>query len=202
MRATRRQTVVQGMTAFLLVLLWAQTAFAHVQQGEAAGFLTGLRHPISGLDHVLAMVAVGLWGAQLGAPAIWLLPVAFPLVMAMGAMLGLMGIPLPGIEYGIAASAILLGAAVMFEARPPLAVAAILVSFFAIFHGHAHGTELPPGQSALLYSIGFVMATGCLHAAGIAIGTVHRWSWGQTVLRVAGAVVAVGGVFFMWRAFA
>jgi urease accessory protein len=122
--------------------------------------------------------------------------------MAIGAMLGLMGMPLPGIEYGIAASAILLGAAVMFEARPPLAVAAILVSFFAIFHGHAHGTELPPGQSALLYSIGFVMATGCLHAAGIAIGTVHRWPWGQTVLRVAGAVVAVGGVFFMWRAFA
>jgi urease accessory protein len=190
------------MTALLLALLWAQTAFAHVQQGEAAGFLTGLRHPISGLDHVLAMVAVGLWGAQLGAPAIWVLPVAFPLVMAMGAMLGLMGIPLPGIEYGIAASAILLGAAVMFAARPPLAVAAILVSFFAIFHGHAHGTELPPGQSALLYSIGFVMATGCLHAAGIAIGTVHRWPWGQTVLRVAGAVVAVGGVFFMWRAFA
>ena len=199
---TAQKTVARGMTTLLLVLLWAQTAFAHVQQGEAAGFLTGLRHPVSGLDHVLAMVAVGLWGAQLGAPAIWLLPVAFPLVMAMGAMLGLMGMPLPGIEYGIAASAIMLGAVVMFEVRPPLAAAAILVGFFAIFHGHAHGTELPPGQSALLYSIGFVMATGCLHAAGIGIGTVHRWSWGRTVLRVAGAVVVVGGVFFMWRALA
>lgn len=199
---TAQKTVARGMTTLLLVLLWAQTAFAHVQQGEAAGFLTGLRHPVSGLDHVLAMVAVGLWGAQLGAPAIWLLPVAFPLVMAMGAMLGLMGMPLPGIEYGIAASAIMLGAVVMFEVRPPLAAAAILVGFFAIFHGHAHGTELPPGQSALLYSIGFVMATGCLHAAGIGIGTVHRWSWGRTLLRVAGAVVAVGGAFFMWRALA
>ena len=96
----------------ILIVLWPASAFAHVQQGAAAGFLTGFVHPISGLDHVLAMVAVGLWGAQLGAPAIWVLPVAFPLVMAMGGMLGLMGVPVPGIEYGIAASAILLGAAV------------------------------------------------------------------------------------------
>ncbi len=184
----------------IIILFVPSVVFAHAQQGEAAGFLTGLRHPISGLDHVLAMVAVGLWGAQLGSPAIWLLPVAFPLVMAIGGMLGLMGMPLPGIEYGIAASAILLGAVVMFEVRPPLAVAAILVGFFAIFHGHAHGTELPPGQSALLYSMGFVIATGCLHATGIGIGTIHRWPWGQTLLRFAGAVVAVGGVFFMWKA--
>ena len=138
-----------------------------MQKGEAAGFLSGLKHPVSGLDHVLAMVAVGLWGAQLGAPAVWLLPVAFPMVMAFGGMLGLMGVPLPGIEYGIAASAILLGIAVMFELRPPLAIAAIVVGIFAIFHGHAHGTELPPGQSGLLYSMGFVIATGCLHGVGI-----------------------------------
>jgi urease accessory protein len=91
---------------------------------------------------------------------------------------------------------------VMFEARPPLAVAAALVGFFAVFHGHAHGTELAPGQSALLYSMGFVIATGCLHAAGIAIGTVHRFAWGQSLLRVAGAMVAAGGIFFMWKAFA
>jgi urease accessory protein len=162
--------------------------------------VTGFRHPLSGMDHVLAMVAVGLWGAQLGAPAVWLLPVAFPIVMAFGGMLGLMGVPLPGVEYGIALSAILLGAAVMFKVRPPLVVAAILVGFFAIFHGHAHGTELPPGQSGLLYSIGFVMATGCLHALGIGIGTVHRWSWGKKLLRVAGAFVALGGFFFMWKA--
>jgi urease accessory protein len=184
------------------MLLWAQIALAHPQAGEAKGFLTGFRHPISGLDHVLAMIAVGLWGAQLGSPAIWLLPVAFPMVMAFGGMLGLMGVPLPGVEYGIAASAILLGAAVMFEIRPPLVLAAILVGFFAIFHGHAHGTELPPGESGLLYSMGFVMATGCLHGVGIMIGVVHRWNWGQLFLRLAGAVVAVGGVFFMWRAVA
>src|SRR5450631_405573 len=89
------------IAVFVTILLSAQTAFAHQQKGEAVGFLTGFRHPISGLDHVLAMVAVGLWGAQLGAPAIWILPVAFPMVMAFGGMLGLMGMPLPGIEYGI-----------------------------------------------------------------------------------------------------
>jgi urease accessory protein len=196
-----RISYLASMILFLIAF-WPVSAFAHTQKGEAAGFLTGFRHPISGMDHVIAMVAVGLWGAQLGAPAVWLLPVAFPLVMAMGGMLGLMGLPLPGIEYGIAASAILLGSAVMFEIRPPLAVAAIMVGFFAIFHGHAHGTELPPGQSALLYSMGFVIATGCLHAVGIGIGAVHRWVWGQRFLRLAGALVAMGGVFFMWRAFA
>jgi len=202
MSAGRRRIVASPIAASLLVLLQAQTAFAHAQQGAAAGHLTGLAHPVSGLDHVLAMVAVGLWGAQLGAPAIWVLPVAFPMMMAMGGMLGLMGLPLPGIEYGIAASAILLGAAVTFAARPTLGVAAALIAFFAIFHGHAHGTELPPGQSALGYSMGFVMATGGLHAAGIGIGTVHRWGWGQKLLRVAGAAVAAGGVFFMWKAIA
>jgi len=173
-----------------------------VQKGEAAGFLSGLKHPVSGLDHVLALVAVGLWGAQLWAPAVVVCPVAFPMVMAFGGMLGLMGVPLPGIEYGIAASAILLGIAVMFEIRPPLAIAAFVVGIFAIFHGHAHGTELPPGQSGLLYSMGFVIATGCLHGVGITIGTVHRWVWGQRLLRLAGGVVLAGGVYFMWKAIA
>ena len=199
---TPTQLLFRCSRVLAVILFCAEVAFAHPQKGEAVGFLTGFRHPISGLDHVLAMVAVGLWGAQLGAPAIWVLPVAFPMVMAFGGMLGLMGVPLPGVEYGIALSAILLGAAVLFEFRPPLGCAAALVGFFAIFHGHAHGTELPPGQSALLYSIGFVMATGLLHALGIGIGTVHRWGWGQKFLRLAGALVAVGGMFFMWKAVA
>jgi len=177
-------------------------ALAHVEAGQAAGFLTGLLHPISGIDHVLAMVAVGLWGAQLGAPAIWLLPVTFPIVMALGGLLGLLGIPLPGVEVGIAASAILLGAAVMTERRLPLYAAAVLVGFFAVFHGHAHGTELPPGESGLLYSLGFVMATGFLHAVGIAIGAIHRWPAGRIALRIAGGSVGLAGIFFLWRAIA
>ncbi|MGA7411428.1 MAG: HupE/UreJ family protein [Bryobacteraceae bacterium] len=202
MRVPRPRVIAQAAALLCALLLATQLAQAHIQKGEAAGFLSGVRHPVSGLDHVLAMIAVGLWGAQLGAPAIWVLPVAFPMVMAFGGMLGLMGVPLHGIEYGIAVSAIMLGAAVLFELRPPLAAAALLVGVFAIFHGYAHGTELPPGQSGLLYSMGFVIATGCLHGVGIGIGTVHRWQWGQTFVRVAGGVVAVAGLLFLWRAFA
>lgn len=179
-----------------------ESAAAHIVKGEAIGFLSGVEHPISGLDHVIAMVAVGMWGAQLGRPAIWLLPVTFPLVMAFGGFLGLIGVPLPGSEIAIALSGVCLGAAVLLEAQPPLWVAAALVGVFGLFHGYAHGAELPPGQNALLYSAGFVLATGLLHATGIAIGVVHRWPWGRLALRGAGAAVLCGGAFFLWSAFA
>ena len=190
------------LLAFALYLVWAPSAQAHVEQGQAVGFITGLEHPWSGLDHVLAMIAVGLWGAQLGNPAMWVLPIIFPMVMSFGAMMGLLGIPLPGIEVGIAASAILLGGMVLGEVRPKLVVAAILVGVFAIFHGHAHGTELPAGQSGLLYSMGFVIATGVLHGIGIIIGLIHRWPAGKLVLRGAGAFIAAMGFFFLWQAVA
>jgi len=184
------------------MVAWPRLALAHVAGGEAAGFWSGLSHPVSGLDHVLAMISVGLWGAQLGAPAVWMLPVTFPMVMALGGMLGLLGLSLPGVEIGIALSAIVLGFMIFREARPPLWVAAVVVGLFAIFHGHAHGTELPEGQSGLLYSIGFVVATGLLHATGIAIGLVHTWSAGKIALRAAGALVAMAGLTFLWRAMA
>jgi urease accessory protein len=190
------------LSAIAGFLVFISPAQAHVEQGQAVGFVTGLEHPWSGLDHVLAMIAVGLWGAQLGNPALWLLPVTFPMVMAMGAMMGLLGIPVPGIEIGIAVSAILLGAMVLGEVKPRLILAAVMVGFFAIFHGHAHGTELPVGQSGLLYSMGFVIATGCLHGMGIALGLVHRWPLGKFALRGAGAFIAVMGVTFLWRALA
>jgi urease accessory protein len=180
--------------------VWPSFAFAHEQTGAAAGFLTGLAHPISGLDHVIAMVAVGLWGAQLGAPAMFLLPVAFPMVMAIGGMLGLIGVPLPGIEIGIAVSAVVLGAVVLASAQPRVWVALVIVGFFAVFHGHAHGTELPPGQSGLFYSVGFVAATGILHAFGILFGLVHRWPIGRVALRAAGALASIAGMAFLWRA--
>jgi urease accessory protein len=130
---------------------------------------------------------------------VWLLPVAFPLMMACGAALGLMGYPLPLVEVGIACSAIALGLMVLLEARPPQLVSLTLVAFFAMFHGHAHGTELPAGQSGLLYSFGFVISTGLLHAVGIGIGTVHRWHAGRVFLRTAGAGVLAGGLFFLYR---
>src|SRR3954454_21205344 len=125
----------------ILFMLIAMPALAHTGEG-AGGFLGGLAHPVFGPDHVVAMVAVGLWGAFLGAPAIWLLPVVFPLVMAFGGVLGIMGVPIPAVETGIAASAVVLGLMVALRARPPLWIAAALVGAFAIFHGYAHGREL------------------------------------------------------------
>jgi len=202
MRPARHRDSLARAACAVAVLAWPLVASAHVEAGRAEGLLAGLRHPVSGLDHVLAMVAVGLWGAQLGAPAIWLLPVTFPVVMAFGGMLGLLGVPLPGVEIGIALSALVLGLAVSAAWRPPLVAAAVVVGLFAVFHGHAHGTELPAGASGLLYSLGFVAATGLLHATGIGIGLIQRWEWGKRVLRAAGAAVAAAGLYFLWRAFA
>ncbi len=198
----RRTRVVAVRAALLGLALAPAVALAHEETGQAAGFLSGLSHPVSGLDHVLAMIAVGLWGAVLGPPAIWVLPVAFPLVMAVGGLMGLLGVPVPGVEIGIAVSAIVLGVMVLAEVRPAIWVAAAIVAFFAIFHGHAHGRELPAGTSALLYSLGFVVATGMLHAVGIVLGVAHRWAAGRQAVRVAGGGVALAGLFFLWRAIA
>ncbi len=185
-----------------IVLFSLSPASAHVQRGGAVGFTTGFYHPWSGWDHILAMVAVGVWGVQLGRPAIWLLPVTFPVIMSIGGFLGLIGCPLPGTEVGIGLSALLLGLMVAAEAHPPLWVAVLMVGIFGLYHGHAHGTELPPNEDGLSYSIGFVIATGCLHGVGITLGLVHRWKAGTIVLRVAGIVIALGGAFFTWRALA
>ena len=155
-------------------------------------------HPLRGLDHIVAMVAVGLWGAFLGAPAIYVLPIVFPVVMAMGGALGVLGVPIPGIEIGIALSAIVLGMMVLAAARPPLWVAAVLVGFFAVFHGHAHGTELPGSANPLTYAVGFVVATGLLHLAGIAFGVLERWPAGRIGIRSAGALISVIGLLFLF----
>jgi urease accessory protein len=172
------------------------SAFAH--SGDAAGgFLGGVAHPLFGPDHVVAMVAVGLWGAFLGPPAMWLLPVVFPLVMALGGVLGIVGLPLPQVEIAIAASAIVLGLMVALAARPSLWIAAVLVGGFAIFHGYAHGAELPAGSDPVAFSLGFVIATGCLHLAGIAFGLLARWPAGLMAVRAAGGAIAVAGVVFM-----
>jgi urease accessory protein len=172
-------------------------AAAHTGEGLVGGLLSGLAHPVFGPDHVVAMVAVGLWGAFLGAPAIWILPVVFPLVMAFGGVLGILAVPVPQVETGIALSAIVLGLAVALAARPPLWVAAIVVGGFAVFHGHAHGAELPAAANALAYSIGFVVATGLLHLSGIGFGIAVRWQAGRIAVRLAGAGIATAGVVFL-----
>jgi urease accessory protein len=188
------------MAIGLLVVLAAVSAapaLAHTGDGLSGGFIGGFGHPLFGPDHVAAMVAVGLWGAFLGPPAIWLLPIVFPLVMALGGVLGILGVPLPGVEIGIAASAIVLGLMVALAAQPPLVIAAVLVGAFAIFHGHAHGAELPPGANVVAFSIGFVVATGLLHLAGISFGLLARWPAGRIAVRAAGGVIALAGVVFL-----
>jgi urease accessory protein len=187
-----------GICSLLIWMLASSVAAAHTGS-FGGGFVGGFGHPLFGPDHVAAMVAVGLWGAFLGAPAIYVLPIVFPLVMAVGGVLGILGLPLPGAEVAIAASAVVLGMMVATAARPPLWVAALVVGVFAIFHGYAHGAELPPGADAVAYSVGFVVATGLLHLAGIALGLTVRWPAGRVGVRGAGAAIAAAGVAFLWR---
>ena len=176
-------------------------ALAHTDgTGAAGGFVSGVLHPLLGPDHLVAMVAVGLWGAFLGRPAIWLLPIVFPSVMAFGGALGIAGVALPGVEIGIAGSGVLLGLAVAFGWRAPLGVAAALAGAFAVFHGHAHGTELPEAAAPLAYAAGFVLCTGALHLAGIAFGELRRVPRGDWLVRGAGVVVALVGAAFLVRA--
>ena len=173
-------------------------AFGHETGDIAGGFISGFTHPLFGADHAVAMVAVGLWGGQLGKPAMWLLPITFPIVMALGGMLGTQGVALPSVEIGIAVSAITLGAMVAFSAKPPLWVAAVIVGLFAVFHGHAHGTELPESATPLAYGVGFVLSTGLLHLLGILIGLLIYWPLGEKFIRICGAVIVGMGSFFLF----
>jgi urease accessory protein len=184
---------------FTLLLLLPSTASAHQEKGTVWGFTSGFIHPLTGLDHITAMVAVGLWGAFLGAPAMWVLPVVFPLVMAFGGALGVLGVPLPGVETGIALSSVILGIVVAFAVRPPLWVAALIVGTFAIFHGHAHGAEMPKAANAATYAIGFVFATGLLHLCGIAFGLLVRRPWGKRLVRLGGVAIALVGFGFLFK---
>ena len=183
----------------VMCLAIAAPAFAHTGGELAGGFAGGFTHPLLGLDHIAAMLAVGLWGAFLGMPAMLILPVVFPLVMALGGVLGILGIPLPGIEIGIAVSAIVLGLMVALAAKPNLWIAALLVGIFAVFHGHAHGAELPEGADAVAYSHGFVIATGLLHLAGIGFGLLAQWPAGRIAVRAAGSLIAIAGLVFLGR---
>ncbi len=183
---------------FLLLLCAPEPAAAHTEVGVAGGLLNGFLHPLTGLDHLVAMVAVGLWGAQLGPPGIWVLPICFPTVMAVGGLLGIAGVPLPWTELVIAASALVLGVAVAVALRVPFWAAAIIAGIFAVFHGYAHGLELPGAANPLAYGIGFVVATGMLHASGILIGLLTRWRTGAQAVRLLGAGIAgLGGMFLM-----
>jgi urease accessory protein len=199
MKAPPRFPTRAAATALPLALL-SSSAFAHASGTAAgAGFVTGFLHPLGGLDHLLAMLAVGMWGAQLGNPAIWALPVAFPMVMAFGGVAGILGVPLPAVEIGVAISVVVLGAMIGLDRRPPLWGAALIVTFFAVFHGYAHGAELPGQTSAVAYSAGFVTATGLIHITGIGIGFVTKLPHGTLILRVGGSAIAVTGLLLAGR---
>lgn len=195
--ANRNAQAAIAVVFFVASLLAASPALAHTGEGISGGFLSGLTHPIFGWDHVVAMVAVGLWGGILGRPAIWILPIVFPLVMAFGAALGITGINVPYIETGIALSGVVLGLLVVFLVRMPLPAAAVIVGLFAIFHGHAHGTELPDAANPVAYAVGFVIATGLLHLAGILFGMLMASEAGKWAVRAGGAVIALVGAAFL-----
>jgi urease accessory protein len=181
---------------FVFALLAAPTtALAHDGHGEAAGFLHGFAHPFGGADHVVAMVAVGLLAYQLGGRSLWLVPAAYVAVMAIGGLIGAAGVALPYVEAGIAVSIIVLGAAIAFGVKAQAMVAAGIVGLFAIFHGYAHGSEMPLAGSAAQYGIGFIAATALLHLVGIGAGiALARFGKGRsTVYRMAGFLIAVTG---------
>lgn len=180
-----------------LALGIAAPAAAHSGTGLAGGFGSGFSHPFGGFDHLLAMVSVGLWGAFLGRPLIVALPVIFPAVMAIGGSIAIAGLPLPPVELGIALSVLVLGAMIAFAVRAPVWLACSIVAVFAIFHGYAHGKELPSAADPLGYSVGFVLATGLLHVVGIGIGLLNDRPGGIVVTRGLGALIAATGVWFL-----
>ncbi|WP_448097081.1 HupE/UreJ family protein [Luteibacter yeojuensis] len=200
MNDPRTSFVVLVSVAAVALSSYAGPAVAHAGTGLAGGFGAGFAHPFGGMDHLLAMVAVGLWGAVLGEPLVYLLPMVFPGVMVLGAVFGMVGVPLPPVEWGIALSVCALGLCVACALRPGVGTAMIVVAVFGLFHGYAHGKELPSAVDPIGYSTGFVLATGSLHVLGIGLGMAARWPWGMPALRAVGIGIAVTGVHFVVQA--
>ena len=180
-------------------LVCSGTAAAHTGTGLAGGFVPGFMHPFGGLDHLLAMISVGLWGAFLGPPLIQVLPIVFPALMVGGAALGIFGVPVPPVDIGIALSVLVLGGCIALAIRAPVWVAALIVAAFAVFHGYAHGKELPSAADPVGYSAGFTLATGALHVLGIGIGLLRDRPGGALALRSLGAIIGGTGVWFLCR---
>lgn len=179
------------------IVLAPEPVAAHIIQDSSGGFGSGFEHPLTGPDHFLAMFAVGLWGAQMGGRYIWSLPVTFPLVMTLGGLAGMLGLPLLHVELGIALSIVVLGASIVFAWRPLEVVALLVVGIFAIFHGFAHGVELPWAADPADYAVGFVVATGLIHLLGIGVGIVLDKPLGGQLARALGFAIVAGGGYFL-----
>lgn len=195
--ANTRSGRMLGLAATLLAL-GAAPLWAHTGVGPVSGALHGFAHPLGGWDHLLAMVAVGMWAAQRSGRAVWLIPAGFVLGMVGGFVLGMGGVALPAVEAGIVLSVMLLGALVAVAVRPPLAASMLLVALFGLLHGHAHGAEMPAAVGGLSYAAGFVGATALLHASGVlaALGA-RRFAdraTGVRLVRLAGSAIAAAGV--------
>ena len=190
-----KAAIRSGLLALATIGLPA-VAHAHTGVGDTGGLVHGFMHPVGGLDHVLAMVAVGVFASILGGRALWLVPTSFVVMMAVGGILGMQGVNVPFVEIGIAASVVVLGLAVALRWNPPTAAAMGVVSLFAIFHGHAHGAEMPLDASGMQYAIGFMAATALLHIAGVGLGVaIGRISANSaTALRFGGGALALAGV--------
>lgn len=187
--SSKNFTILIAALAFTPML-----AQAHPNHG-AAGFASGLAHPLTGFDHLLAMVAVGLWAVQLGGRAVWTVPLTFVSVMTLGAVLGMSGIALPFVETGILASVLILGVLIAASVRMPLAASAVIVGVFALVHGNAHGAEMPVNASGLVYALGFVSVTALLHLTGIGWGLAMKHFATKTVVRYTGGSIAALGVY-------
>jgi urease accessory protein len=173
----------------------SNAALAHSGIDHALSFASGFTHPFTGLDHLLAMVAVGLWAGLNGGRALWAWPVAFVGVMIGGGALGMAGIGLPLVEPGILASVVVLGLLVLAATRLPIAAGAVLVGLFALLHGHAHGEELPTAAAAASYSAGFALATAALHALGLGVACFSATANARLAVRAGGALVAAAGLY-------
>ena len=178
-----------------LLFLLPGVAIAHTGVGETTGFVHGFSHPTGGADHLLAMVAVGLWAAQIGGRALWVVPSTFVILMILGGALGFSGISVPFIEEGILVSVLVLGVLIAGAFKFPVIFSALIVGFFSLFHGHAHGTEMPVAIGAASYSIGFALATAMLHTAGIASGIILQKINLEKVNRFAGGAIALSGIY-------
>ncbi|MBI3677330.1 MAG: HupE/UreJ family protein [Proteobacteria bacterium] len=183
-----------------MLVTFANPAMAHTGTGLPGGFVSGFEHPFTGLDHLLAMISVGLWGAFLGRPLIYTLPVIFPVVMVGGAAMGMFDVVLPPVEIGIALSVMVLGGCIALAVKVPVWAASLIVGTFAVFHGYAHGRELPSAADPIGYSIGFVLATGSLHVVGIGIGLLKDRSGCAVATQSLGVVIAIVGAWFLKKA--
>jgi urease accessory protein len=196
MQLRRRPSNLAALLGVAATCAAPAIAHAHTGLGVAQGFAGGAVHPVTGLDHLYAMLAVGLWAAQRGGKALWLVPLAFVAVMTVGGALGMAGASLPMVEPGIAASVLVLGVLVAAAARLPLAASVILVGLFALLHGHAHGAEMPATVSGLAYGLGFVSVTAALHLSGIAVAMGLQRIDLASAVRIAGGAVAACGLYF------